>query len=216
MARLRRPRSRGLGKRAFLVTWTIRLILWTLGFTRIVRTTIVNGDVVPQQGAVILAANHTSMIDVFFILGAIRRQAIAMAMAELWKSPLTRWLVEVLGQIPVVRGNSESGRAAMESAEHALDDGALVGIFPEGKCVKPGETVPYKPGVAVLAKDTGVPIIPVRLVDANKVLPLDRTLPSFGHHVHVIFGEPIEPDDYATVDALLAEVERRITSLHPA
>lgn len=214
MARLsKRARSRGLGKRAYVVTWLIRLILWTLGFTRIVRTTIVNDDVVPQKGAVILAANHTSMIDVFFILGAIRRQAIAMAMAELWKSPATRWLVEVLGQIPVVRGNSESGRQAMESAEHALDDGALVGIFPEGKCVKPGETAPYKPGVAVLAKDTGVPIIPVRLVGANKVLPLDRSFPSFGHHVYVLFGEPIEPADFGSVDDLLDEVQRRITTL---
>lgn len=136
-----------------------------------------------------------------------------MAMAELWKSPFTRWLVEVLGQIPVVRGNPESGRQALESAEHALDAGALVGIFPEGKCVKPGEVVPYRSGVAVLAKDTGVPIIPVRLVNANKVLPLDRTFPSFGHNVKVIFGEAIDPDDYESVDDLLAEVERRITAL---
>lgn len=210
---MRRPRSRGLGKRAWLVTWSIRLVLWTLGFTRIVRTEIVNGAVVPDKGAVILAANHTSMIDVFFILGAIRRQAIAMAMAELWKSPFTRWLVEVLGQIPVVRGNSESGRQAMVSAEHALNDGALVGIFPEGRCVKPGETVEYRPGVAVLSKDTGVPIIPVRIVNANMVLPLDRRFPSLGHDVKVVFGDPIDPDEFESVDALLGEVQRRITSL---
>ncbi|MCP9274829.1 lysophospholipid acyltransferase family protein [Mycolicibacterium arenosum] len=210
---MRRPRSRGLGKRAWLLTWSIRLVLWTLGFTRVVRTEIVNGDVVPDKGAVILAANHTSMIDVFFILGAIRRQAIAMAMAELWKSPFTRWLVEVLGQIPVVRGDSESGRRAMESAEHALKDGALVGIFPEGRCVKPGETAQYRPGVAVLSKDTGVPIIPVRIINANRVLPLDRRFPSLGHDVKVVFGEPIEPDGFDSVDELLGEVQRRITSL---
>jgi 1-acyl-sn-glycerol-3-phosphate acyltransferase len=196
-----------------LVTWSIRLVLWTLGFTRIVRTTIVNADVVPQKGAVILAANHTSMIDVLFILAALRRQAIAMAMAELWKSPFTRWLVEVLGQIPVVRSDSESGKRAMESAENALEDGALVGIFPEGRCAKPGDVLPYKPGVAVLSKDTGVPIIPVRLVNANAVLPLDRKFPVLGHHVYVLFGEPIEPDDFESVDELLDEVRRRITTL---
>jgi 1-acyl-sn-glycerol-3-phosphate acyltransferase len=207
------PRSRGLGKRARLVTWSIRLVLWTLGFTRIIRTTIVNPEVVPNEGAVILAANHTSMIDVLFILAALRRQAIAMAMAELWKSPLTRWLVEVLGQIPVVRGDSESGKQAMESAAQALQDGALVGIFPEQKCVKPGEVVPYRPGVAVLAKRTGAPIIPVRLVDANKVLPLDKKLPSFGHTVHVIFGEPIDPGEFESVPELLDEVQSRITAL---
>ncbi len=120
----RRRRTRGLGKRASLVTWSIRLVLWTLGFTRIIRTRIVGAEVVPDNGAVILAANHTSMIDVLFILAALRRQAIAMAMAEPWKSPLTRWLVEVLGQIPVVRGDAESGKQAMETAADALADGA--------------------------------------------------------------------------------------------
>ena len=211
--RLRRPRSRGLGKRAWLLTWSIRWVLWTLGFTRVIHTEIINGDVVPDKGAVILAANHTSMIDVFFILGALRREAIAMAMAELWKSPLTRWLVETLGQIPVVRGDSESGKQAMESAAHALDDGALVGIFPEQKCVQPGEVAPYRPGVAVLAKRTGVPIIPVRLVNANKVLPLGRRFPVMGHTVHVIFGQPIPPDEFGSVPELLDEVRQRITTL---
>ncbi len=208
----RRTRPRGMGKRAWLVTWSIRLVLWTLGFTRIIRTRIVNADVVPQKGAVILAANHTSMVDVFFILGALRREAIAMAMAELWKSPFTRWLVEVLGQIPVVRGDSDSGKQAMESAVHALEHGGLVGIFPEQKCVRPGEVAPYRPGVAVLSKCTGVPIIPVTLIDANKVLPLGKKFPSFGHTVHVIFGEPITPEDYESVDELLDEVETRITA----
>jgi len=213
--RWRRPRSRGLGRRAWLVTWSIRLVLWTLGVTRIVKTTIVNADVVPRRGAVLLAANHTSMVDVLFILGALRREAIAMAMAELWKSPLTRWLVEVLGQIPVVRGDSESGKQAMESAIQALHDGALVGIFPEQKCVLPGEVAPYRPGVAVLAKRTGVPIIPVRLVNANDVLPVDRRLPDLGHEVYVIFGEPVDPDDFASVPELLDEVRLRITTLEP-
>jgi 1-acyl-sn-glycerol-3-phosphate acyltransferase len=137
-----------------------------------------------------------------------------MAMAELWKSPLTRWLVEVLGQIPVVRGDSESGKQAMESAAQALDDGALVGIFPEQKCVKPGEVAQYRPGVAVLSKRTNVPIIPVRLVNANKVLPLEKKFPSLGHTVHVIFGDPIHPDEFDTIPELLDEVQSRITDLH--
>lgn len=214
MVRLvRRPRARGLGKRAWLLTWSIRLILWTLGFTRIIRTEIVNADVVPDKGAVLLAANHTSMIDVFFILGALRREAIAMAMAELWKSPLTRWLVEVLGQIPVVRGDPESGKQALESAAHALADGALVGIFPEQKCVLPGEVAPYRPGVAVLSIRTGVPIIPVRIINANKVLPLGKRFPKRGHTVSVIFGETIDPARFGSVDELLHEVERAVTSL---
>jgi 1-acyl-sn-glycerol-3-phosphate acyltransferase len=101
----------------------------------------------------------------------------------------------------------------MESATQALRDGALVGIFPEQKCVLPGESAPYRPGVAVLSKRTGVPIIPVRLVNANELLPVDEKFPVFGHTVYVIFGEPINPDDFATVPDLLDEVRLRITTL---
>ncbi len=136
-----------------------------------------------------------------------------MAMAELWKSPLTRWLVEVLGQIPVVRGDPESGKQALESAARPLDDGALVGMFPEQRCVRPGEVAPYRPGVAVLSKRTNVPIIPVRLVNANKVLPLGKKIPSLKHTVYVIFGAPIDPAQFDSVSALLAETESRISAL---
>jgi 1-acyl-sn-glycerol-3-phosphate acyltransferase len=65
----------------------------------------------------------------------------------------------------------------------------------------------------VLSKDTGVPIIPVRLVNANKVLPLDKKVPSFGNTVYILFGEPIHPDQFASVPDLLDEVQLRITTL---
>ena len=58
-----------------------------------------------------------------------------------------------------------------------------------------------------------MPIIPVRLVNANKVLPLDKKFPSLGHTVHVIFGDPIDPGEFGSVAELLDEVQRRITTL---
>jgi len=58
-----------------------------------------------------------------------------------------------------------------------------------------------------------VPIIPVRLVNADKVLPLDKRFPSFGHTVYVIFGDPIHPGEFESVPELLAEVQLRITTL---
>ena len=58
-----------------------------------------------------------------------------------------------------------------------------------------------------------VPIIPVRLVNANEVLPLGKKFPIFGHTVYVIFGDPIDPDEFASVPELLDEVQMRITTL---
>jgi len=89
----------------------------------------------------------------------------------------------------------------------------LVGIFPEQRCVQPGDAAPYRPGVAVLSKRTNVPIIPVRLVNANKVLPLDKRFPSFGHTVYVTFGDPIHPGEFESIAELLGEVQLRITTL---
>ena len=152
MARLlRRPRSRGLGKRAWGVMWSIRLVLWTLGSTRIIKAKIVNADVVPSKGAVILAANHTSMIDVFFILAALRREAIAMAMAELWKSPFTRWLVEVLGQIPVVRATRSPGSTGDGTRITGIGGRGVGRHLSRAEVREAGRGGPYRPGVAVLS-----------------------------------------------------------------
>lgn len=57
-----------------------------------------------------------------------------------------------------------------------------------------------------------MPIIPVRLVNADCVLPVGKKLPDLGHSVYVIFGQPIAPDDFASVPELLDEVQLRITT----
>jgi 1-acyl-sn-glycerol-3-phosphate acyltransferase len=59
----------------------------------------------------------------------------------------------------------------------------------------------------------GVPIIPVRLVNANKVLPIGKKFPKSGHTVYVIFGDPIDPGEFTSVPELLDEVQTRITTL---
>ena len=87
--------------------------------------------------------------------------------------------------MPSGRYQVRDGSSAVRAEQRALGQGRLA------------------PGVAVLSKLTNVPIIPVRLVNANKVLPLGKKSPSLGHTVHVIFGEPIHPDEFATVPELL-------------
>jgi 1-acyl-sn-glycerol-3-phosphate acyltransferase len=75
--------------------------------------------------------------------------------------------------------------------------------------VLPGEVAPYRAGVAVLSKRTGVPVIPVILVNADKVLPVGQRFPSFGQTVYVLFGEPIDPDDFDSVTDPLGEIRSR-------
>lgn len=214
----RRDRPRGLGKRARLVTIPLRRLLRFLAFIKFVDTTVVNRGVVPKKGPVIIAANHTSFLDIVFLWGALRRQGVAIAMQELWAWPVVGWLAKMLGQIPVIRGNATSGRQATDAARKVLEHDGLFIIFPEGSLVSPGERKPYKVGVARLSRETQVPIIPVGLVGANKVLPIRRDLTGRRkffreEKVTVKFGTPIDPRRFHSDEELLREVEKQIIAL---
>ncbi|MET7770594.1 lysophospholipid acyltransferase family protein [Nocardia sp. NPDC005366] len=211
------PRRRpvGLGKRAWITTHLVRRLLRFLAWSRFVRVTVVNREVVPAKGPVLIASNHISMLDAIFLWGALRRRAMAVAMAELWSWPLVGSLVRRLGHIPVVRRNAESGRRAIDDGTWILRHGGVLLIYPEGRCVPPGQSEPYKPGVAELALATGVPIIPVATIGTDGVLPL-RTPAREGrrfdrsHPVTIRFGEPIDPGEFDSADELLDHLRTRI------
>lgn len=212
-----RRRPVGLGRRAWLTTTLVRRVLRFLAWSRFVRVTVQGRERVPARGAVLVASNHVSMLDAVFLWGALRRRAMAVAMAELWTWPVVGWVVRRLGHIPVVRRDPESGGRALDQAEWVLRHGGVLLIYPEGRCVRPGETEPYKPGVAKLAFATGVPVIPVGTSGTADVLPLrtgggrirfDRTRP-----VTLRFGAPLDPADFASPESLLVELRTRIEAL---
>ncbi|GAB2533704.1 lysophospholipid acyltransferase family protein [Nocardia heshunensis] len=211
-------RPKGLGKRAWVATHLVRRILRTLAWSNFVHVTVIGREHVPASGAAIVASNHLSMLDAVFLWGALRRRAVAIAMAELWSWPVVGWLVRRLGQIPVVRRDSESGRAATAQAEQILRHGGVLIIYPEGRLVAPGEREPYKPGVAKLALATGVPIIPVATTGTDGVLPTRRARgdgPAFDrrHPVTIHFGAAIDPADFDDPDKLLDHLRQRIEDL---
>lgn len=213
---IRRPK--GLGKRAWVTTQLVRRILRALAWSNFVHVTVIGRELVPKTGPVIVASNHISMLDAVFLWGALRRRAIAIAMAELWSWPVVGWLVRRLGQIPVVRRDSESGRSALSQAERILQHNGVLIIYPEGRLVAPGEREPYKPGVAKLALATGVPIIPVGTTGTNRVLPMRRArpdAPTFDRtqQVTIHFGAPINPADFDDPDKLLDHLRQRIEDL---
>ncbi|MFI6047385.1 lysophospholipid acyltransferase family protein [Nocardia sp. NPDC051321] len=216
---VRRPK--GLGKRAWVTTKLVRRVLRALAWSNVVRVTVIGREAVPKTGPVIVASNHISMLDAVFLWGALRRRAIAIAMAELWSWPVVGWLVRRLGQIPVLRRDSESGQSALSQAEQILRHGGVLLIYPEGRLVAPGEQEPYKPGVAKLALATGVPIIPVGTTGTNRVLPMRRTRgrgPAFdrSQRVTIHFGAPIDPADFDDPEKLLDQLRQQIENLRAA
>ncbi|MFE3799271.1 1-acyl-sn-glycerol-3-phosphate acyltransferase [Nocardia tengchongensis] len=212
------PRPRGLGKRAWLTTQLVRRLLRTLAWSRLVDVTVLGRDRVPKTGPIIIASNHISLLDAVFLWGALRRRAVAIAMAELWTWPVVGRLVRLLGHIPVIRRDAESGRSALTRAAQVLGYGGVLIIYPEGRLVPAGGREPYKPGVANLAMATGVRIVPVGTTGTDGVLPMRGSGTAArkfnrNHPVTIHFGMPINPAEFDDAEKLLDHLRHEIESL---
>jgi 1-acyl-sn-glycerol-3-phosphate acyltransferase len=142
---------------------------------------------IPRRGGCILVANHESPIDPFVLGLATRRVVRYVAKAELFRYPLLRPLLRAFGTIPINRGDGD--RDALSRARALIARGAVVGIFPQGTCL-PYRHRPFQRGAARLALETGVPVVPVALVNTERVLPPRRLKIRFPR-VRIVIGEPI-------------------------
>lgn len=132
------------------------------------RLTVSGVENVPPSGPVVLASNHLSNVDPFFLGAACPRQIHWMAKSELWKSRLLGRLVEWLGAFPVRRG--EADRESVRAALRILDSGAVLGIFPEGHRQRSGRLGQPAPGVGLFSSHDGVVTIPVAISGTNRIM----------------------------------------------
>lgn len=159
-------------------------------------------------GACIVAANHESVLDPPLLALATRRPLRFLAKEELWSNRFGAWLMETLGAVPVARGRE--GYVAIDRAEELIRAGEIVAIFPEGT-VKGGT---WTRGAARLALETGVPLVPVRIVGTAKALSRGRIgLP----RIRIVVGEPISveaaPPTVAAARELTRVLQERVKEL---
>ena len=144
----------------------------------------------PQQGPVILAANHLSFMDSIF-LGMVTPCPISfMAKAEYFEKRRTAWIFRATGQIPLRRGSGAAADQAMSEARDVLGEGGAVGIYPEGTRSRDGKLARGKTGPARLALASGAPIVPVGLAGTEAVQAPGKLLPRPFRTVTVRFGPP--------------------------
>jgi 1-acyl-sn-glycerol-3-phosphate acyltransferase len=163
---------------------------------------------IPARGPAVLAASHDSLIDPFVLGVATPRVVHYMAKAELWNYPVLRELVRGFGAFPVRRGRGDA--AAVDHGRAVLERGELVGMFPQGTCL-PYRERPWRRGAARLAKEAGVPLFPVCLVNTERALRPGR--PKLGlPKIFVHIAEPLDPAG-GTLEELTAEAARRVEEL---
>jgi 1-acyl-sn-glycerol-3-phosphate acyltransferase len=177
------------------------------------RVRITGREHVPESGPCVLAANHVSVMDGFFLGIAVTRQVRFMAKAELHRVPIVKQILEGAGAFPVERG-ADAGRAVAAGVK-LLEQGAVVGVFPEGTSL-PDRKRGYKRGAARLALATGAPLIPVALIGTHLTLE-PRTHRIRLPRVRIVIGEPLrvehqDPTAEAATD-LTARLQKAIESL---
>lgn len=169
---------------------------------------------VPSSGPAILASNHLAVMDNFFLPLVVRRRITFLAKSEYFtgtglKGWFKRWFFTVVGQVPIDRANADAANAALTTAERLLGEGKLLGMYPEGTRSPDGRLYKGKTGLARLALQSGVPVIPVAMIGTNVVNPPGKKMLRFGR-VSVRFGEPM---DFSRFEGLAGNhfIERAVT-----
>jgi len=173
-------------------------------------------------GPAVVAANHPSFLDPILLSLQVERPIRFMAWDALFRVPLLGGLVRLFGAFPVDLGRGRGG-SAYAAARALLEEGELVGIFPEGKRSRTGwMEEDLRAGAARLSLETGAPLVPATIRGAYRAWPHDRPLPGLAT-VRVRYHDPIDPRAYAHLPAaeaeevLLGELRRRVErSLLPA
>lgn len=177
----------------------LRVVLSSLARV-FLRPVVTGAERVPQDGPVILAINHLSVIDSFIVPMMVKRPVSFLAKAEYFHggSPRKRFIATLftaLGAIPVDRDNSRAALASLDVAGEVLDRGSAFAIHPEGTRSLDGKLHRGRTGVAQLALEHRARVVPVGLVGTDKVLPAGAKFPRRAR-IEVRFGEPLDFDRY--------------------
>jgi 1-acyl-sn-glycerol-3-phosphate acyltransferase len=157
---------------------------------------------IPAEGPAILAGNHLSFSDSFFLPAVLDRKVTFIAKAEYFTSPgvkgkLTAAFFKGVGQLPVDRsGVRGAGEAAIRSGLEVLARGELFGIYPEGTRSPDGRLYRGKPGgLARVALRSGAPVLPVAMVDTEKIQPPGQVVPKL-MRPGIRIGKPMDFSRY--------------------
>jgi 1-acyl-sn-glycerol-3-phosphate acyltransferase len=198
----RRARERGVNARLYALVRAFVAPLLRLWF----RLRISGAERIPSRGAAIIAPNHKSFLDAFFVAVATTRHVRYMAKIELFRGPLG-WLFPRLGAFPVRRGEADA--EAIETARLILEQGGLLVMFPEGTRVEESDALgsPHH-GAGRLALATGVPVIPAAISGTGRLwlgpIPKPR-------RVQLAFLQPLDAQHLAgRPDALTELIDREL------
>jgi 1-acyl-sn-glycerol-3-phosphate acyltransferase len=151
---------------------------------------------IPSSGPVILASNHLSFSDSIFLPLQSRRPVVFLAKSEYFtgkgiKGALVRWFFKATGQLSIDRSGGKASEASLNTGLSVLSQGLVLGIYPEGTRSPDGKLYRGRTGIARMALESKVPVIPVAMIDTEKVQPIGKRFPRI-RRVGIVVGSPLD------------------------
>lgn len=176
--------------------WLMKYVVIGPIVKAIFRPWIVGRRNVPVQGAAILASNHLSFIDSIFLPLMVDRPVSFLAKSDYFtgkgiKGWATKVFFKATGQLPIDRSGGKASEASLNTGLGVLGKGSLLGIYPEGTRSPDGTLYRGRTGIARMALEAKVPVIPVVMVDTDTMMPIGKRLPRV-MRVGIIVGEPLD------------------------
>jgi len=159
---------------------------------------------IPSSGPAILASNHLSFSDSIFLPLQVRRGVVFLAKSEYFtgkgvKGALTRWFFKSTGQLPIDRSGGKASEASLNTGLQVLASGQVLGIYPEGTRSPDGRLYRGRTGIARMVLEAKVPVLPVAMIDTEKVQPIGRKLPRI-RRVGIIVGKQLDFSRFEGMD----------------
>ena len=179
-----------------MIYWVMKYIFIGPIEKAIWRPWVVGRRNIPKTGGAILASNHLSFADSIFLPLMIDRPVSFLAKSDYFtgkgvKGFLTRLFFKGTGQLPIDRSGGKASEASLNTGLRVLGRGDLLGIYPEGTRSPDGTLYRGRTGIARMALEAKVPVIPVVMVDTDTMMPIGQRLPRV-MRVGVVIGEPLD------------------------
>jgi 1-acyl-sn-glycerol-3-phosphate acyltransferase len=160
------------------------------------RPWIVGRRNIPAEGAAILASNHLSFVDSVFLPLMIDRPVSFLAKSDYFtgrgiRGWATRMFFKMTGMIPIDRSGGKASEASLNTGLQVLGHGDLLGIYPEGTRSPDGKLYRGRTGIARMALEAHVPVVPVVMVDTDTMMPIGTRMPRIVR-VGIVIGEPLD------------------------
>jgi 1-acyl-sn-glycerol-3-phosphate acyltransferase len=159
---------------------------------------------VPRKGGAVLASNHLSFVDSIFLPLKVKRPVTFLAKRDYFtgkgvKGALIRWFFKSTGQLPIDRSGGKASEDSLNTGLGVLERQLLLGIYPEGTRSPDGKLYRGRTGIARMILEAQVPVVPVAMIDTDKVQPLGAKYPKI-HRVGVKFGQELDFSRFAGME----------------